>query len=182
MAGDDVAALDRGQAALPVRRVGRRGEVRGVPDDREPLELHGTLEGGAIWDRYQRGMRAVAGISADEVAARMPVSAGATDMLDIGGSHGYFSVCVCRRRAGLRSTILDLPEAIEHAAPILAREGMGERVRHRAGNALTDDLGSETWDVVSLLPARPPLHRRAEPRAHEADRPHSPDGGACCST
>lgn len=116
----------------------------------EPLELHGTLEGGAIWDRYQRGMRAVAGISADEVAARMPVSAGATDMLDIGGSHGYFSVCVCRRRAGLRSTILDLPEAIEHAAPILAREGMGERVRHRAGNALTDDLGSETWDVVFL--------------------------------
>lgn len=115
-----------------------------------PLEVHGTIEGGSLWDRYQRGMRAVAGISASEVAARLPVPAGATDMLDIGGSHGFYSVSVCQRHAGLRSTILDLPEAIEHAAAILAREGMGERVRHRAGNALTDDLGSGAWDVVFL--------------------------------
>lgn len=116
----------------------------------EPLELHGTLEGGAIWERYQRGMRALAGISAPEVAARMPVPAGATTMLDIGGSHGHYSVSVCRRHAGLRATILDLPEAIEHAAAILARDGMGDRVQHRAGDALTEDLGSEAWDVVFL--------------------------------
>lgn len=115
-----------------------------------PLEVHGTIEGGPLWDRYQRGMRAVAGISASEVAARLPVPAGATDMLDIGGSHGFYSVSVCRRHVGLRSTILDLPEAIEHAAAILAREGMGERVRHRAGDALTDDLGTVAWDVVFL--------------------------------
>ncbi len=116
----------------------------------QPLDLHGKLEDGAIWERYQHGMRAVAGISAAEVAERLPVPAGATDMLDIGGSHGYYSVCVCRRHDALRSTILDLPEAIEHAAAILAREGMGERVRHRAGDALSDDLGTEAWDVVFL--------------------------------
>jgi SAM-dependent methyltransferase len=69
-------------------------------------------------------------------------------MLDIGGSHGLLSVAICRRHPGLRSVILDLPEAIEHAAPLLAREAMGERVIHRAGNALTDDLGEAAWDVV----------------------------------
>jgi SAM-dependent methyltransferase len=37
---------------------------------------------------------------------------------------------------------------MEHAAPLLAREGMGDRVVHRAGNVLTDDLGTEAWDVV----------------------------------
>jgi hypothetical protein len=116
----------------------------------QPLDAHDVLVDSWGWDRYQRGMRALAAISAEEVAKRLPVPPDATTMLDIGGSHGYYSVCLCRSHGGLRATILDLPQAVEHAAPILAREGMGERVRHRAGNALTDDLGNEAWDVVFL--------------------------------
>ncbi len=113
-----------------------------------PLDLHASLSDPAAWQRYQRGMRSVASISAEEVAKRLPVPSGATSMLDIGGSHGYYSVCACRRHQGLRSTILDLPQAIEHAAPILAREAMGDRVSHRAGDALSDELGDHAWDVV----------------------------------
>jgi SAM-dependent methyltransferase len=71
-------------------------------------------------------------------------------MLDIGGSHGYFSVAICRRHPQLRSTILELPEAIKHAAPLLAKEGMGDRVAHRAGNALTEDLGNGAYDLVFM--------------------------------
>jgi SAM-dependent methyltransferase len=116
----------------------------------QPLDVHATLNDQAAWDRYQRGMRALASISAAEVAQRLPVPAGGTAMLDIGGSHGFYSVSVCRRYAGMRATILDLPQAVEQAAPILAREGMGDRVSHRAGNALADDLGDGAWDVVFL--------------------------------
>jgi SAM-dependent methyltransferase len=115
-----------------------------------PLDLHASLTDGSVWNRYQLGMRALASISAEEVVERLPVPAGATAMLDIGGSHGYYSVFLCRRHGGLQATILDLPEAVEHAAPILAREEMGERVRHRAGNALVDELGTNAWDVVFL--------------------------------
>ncbi len=71
---------------------------------------------------------------------------GARDLLDIGGAHGLLSVAICRRHPGLRAVVLELAEAIEHVAPLLA--GMGERVIHRAGNALTDDLGTEAWDVI----------------------------------
>jgi hypothetical protein len=109
----------------------------------QPLDVHDSLMDAGAWDRYQRGMRALASISADEVARRLPVPAGATTMLDIGGSHGYFSVCACRRHGGLRATVLDLPQAVEHVAPILAEEGMGGRVAHRAGNALSDELGRD---------------------------------------
>ncbi len=116
----------------------------------KPLDLHSSLADVPAWGRYQRGMRALASISAEEVASRLPVPAGATAMLDIGGSHGYYSVCLCRRYPGLQVTILDLPSAVEHAAPLLAQEGIGERVRHRAGNALSDDLGTDAWDVVFL--------------------------------
>src|SRR5262249_21364232 len=56
----------------------------------------------------------------------------------------------CRRYPRLHSTILDLPQAIKHAAPILAMEQMGVRIVHEPGNALTDDLGSEAYDVVLM--------------------------------
>ena len=71
-------------------------------------------------------------------------------MLDIGGSHGFFSVALCRRHPGLCAEVLDLPGAVAQAAPILAREGLGERVVHRAGDALTEDFGEEAFDLVFI--------------------------------
>jgi SAM-dependent methyltransferase len=115
----------------------------------EPLELHSMTDEGQ-WDLYQRGMRAMANAFAGEAVRRMPLPKNPEDMLDIGGSHGYYSVALCRRNEGLRSVILDLPQAVEHAAALLAAEGMGDRVVHRAGDALTDDLGSEAYDLVLI--------------------------------
>ena len=111
------------------------------------LDLHDTLAADE-WPAYQRGMRALASTVASEIARRLPVPRSAHDMLDIGGSHGYYSVVLCRRHDGLRAVVLDLPEAVQHAAPLLAAEGMGDRVVHRAGNALTDELGDEAYDLV----------------------------------
>jgi 2-polyprenyl-3-methyl-5-hydroxy-6-metoxy-1,4-benzoquinol methylase len=115
----------------------------------EALDLH-SMTDTEDWDLYQRGMRAMANAFAGEAVRRMPVPRGAADMLDIGGSHGYYSVALCRRHEGLRSTILDLPQAIEQAAPLLAAEQMGDRVVHRAGNALTAELGSESYDLILI--------------------------------
>lgn len=112
-----------------------------------PLDMHATMTP-EQWGLYQRGMRSATSSWAPEVGKRTPVPRGAKDMLDVGGSHGLLSAAICRRHPGLRSVILDLPEAVEHAAPLLAREGMGGRVVHRPGNVLTDDLGTEAWDVI----------------------------------
>ena len=112
-----------------------------------PLEVH-SLEDKENWRLYQRGMRSIAGVFIQEGARRMPVPKGATRMLDIGGSHGYWSVALCRKNEGLSAVILDLPEAVEQAAPILAEEKMGDRVVHRAGDALTEDLGEGEYDLI----------------------------------
>jgi 2-polyprenyl-3-methyl-5-hydroxy-6-metoxy-1,4-benzoquinol methylase len=74
----------------------------------------------------------------------------ARSLLDIGGSHGFYSVALCRRYAGLTATILELPEAIPTAAEILAREGMADLVVHVAGNVLEDDLGVGAYDAVLI--------------------------------
>lgn len=115
-----------------------------------PLDVHATMSTDD-WRAYQRGMRAQANVLARWLARRVPVPAGARDMLDIGGSHGFFSVVLCRRHPQLHATVLDLPEAVEHAAPLLEREGMGERVVLRAGDALTDDLGEAAYDLILIF-------------------------------
>ncbi|MGI8828968.1 MAG: methyltransferase [Candidatus Limnocylindria bacterium] len=113
----------------------------------KPLDVHAHMNA-ADWGLYQRGMRAQAGLLGCWLVRRLPMPKGATTMLDIGGSHGYLSVALCRRHPDLRSVVLDLPEAVEQAAPLLAAQGMGDRVVHRAGDALTEDLGSEQYDLI----------------------------------
>ncbi len=113
----------------------------------KPIAIHDTMDTDA-WRHYQHSMREFAVMLGRESARLMPVPPGARDMLDIGGSHGHYSAELCRRHDGLRSVILDLPAAVEQARPILAAEGMGDRVTYRPGNALTEDLGSEQYDLV----------------------------------
>lgn len=111
------------------------------------LDVHELLDE-ADWARYQRGMKALARLSLREVTWRTPLPRDARDMLDVGGAHGLYSVGLCRRQPGLRATVLELPEAIDHAAPLLAEEALGERVRHLAGDARTHDFGEARYDLV----------------------------------
>jgi predicted O-methyltransferase YrrM len=115
----------------------------------EPFIIHPEMTD-EEWGIYQRSMRALAGLQAEEVAALIPVPAGARTMLDVGGAHGYNAVVLCRRYPGLTAVVLDLPKAVRHAAPILEQEGVGDRVVHRAGNALTEELGAAQWDVILM--------------------------------
>jgi predicted O-methyltransferase YrrM/uncharacterized protein YjiS (DUF1127 family) len=113
------------------------------------LDIHVGQSDGA-WSRYQRAMRALAALSATEVTERLSLPSGASRMLDIGGAHGFYAVGFCRKYPKLSATILDLPEAIGHAAPILAVEGMGDRIQHRAGDALVDNFGQDVYDFILI--------------------------------
>lgn len=115
----------------------------------KPLRVHQTMTD-EEWGVYQRGMRSGVDLPARWIARRLRLPQSAGEMLDIGGSHGYFSVAICRRFPQLRATVLELPQAIRHAAPLLEKEAMADRVILRAGNALTDDLGVETYDLVFM--------------------------------
>jgi SAM-dependent methyltransferase len=116
----------------------------------EPVRMHAEMTDDE-WGLYQRGMRSGATIATPEIVRRLRLPAGARDLLDIGGAHGYYTVALCRRHPGLRAVILDLPQAVAHAAPILAQEGMGDRVTQRSGDALGADLGAEAYDVVLVF-------------------------------
>jgi ubiquinone/menaquinone biosynthesis C-methylase UbiE len=100
------------------------------------------------WDIYQRGMRSLARLSASEVATRTPGLGNPLMMLDVGGGHGAYSAAFCRRYPRLKATILDLPQAVEVATPLVAEEDLEERIVHKPGNAKTEDLGRAVWDII----------------------------------
>lgn len=113
------------------------------------LQYHETLTEDE-WFYYQKAMEAAASATSKEAVRKIPVPPGATRMLDIGGSHGLYSIALCKRYPALTSTILDLPSAVEKAAPILKTYNMGSKVLHRAGNVLTENLGKNQYNVVVM--------------------------------
>lgn len=115
----------------------------------KPADMHQILSD-EEWKTYQKGMRSMAKVSAWEVAKRTPIPKKANHLLDVGGAHGYYSVALCQKHPDLQATILDLPEAIKHAGPLLSEENMGHKIKHQAGNVLTTDLGEAVYDVVFI--------------------------------
>jgi 2-polyprenyl-3-methyl-5-hydroxy-6-metoxy-1,4-benzoquinol methylase len=128
-----------------------------------PLDFHNGMSDD-VWESYQRGMKALTYGQTDALAKAIPVPEGATDLLDIGGSHGAYSVALCRRHPSLRAVVLDLPDAVRHAAPLLAEDSMGDRVRHQIGNALTDDFGEQRYDAVIIIGV---AHHFSDAQNHE---------------
>jgi 2-polyprenyl-3-methyl-5-hydroxy-6-metoxy-1,4-benzoquinol methylase len=113
------------------------------------LELH-SMTNKAEWESYQEGMRDLSVNAAKELAKKIPVPSGATQMLDIGGSHGLYSIELCRKYKTLNSTVLELPGAVEAASAIAKRYDDTNRVNYKSGNALQDNLGSDLYDVVMI--------------------------------
>src|SRR5216683_6584286 len=98
------------------------------------------------------------------------------------------SSCACAWRQWAYPALCGRPRLSQafaaHAAPLLAQEGMGDRVVHRAGDATTDDFGTAAFDLVFIanavhhfdLPANRDLARLA-PCAREASSSSSTSSG-----
>ena len=113
------------------------------------LEMHGSISP-REWQLYQEGMRDLSINVAKEVASKIPLPKNATSLLDIGGSHGLFSIELCKKHPSLSSTIMELPGAMEAANAIAKRYDTTGRVSYVAGNALADDLGKEKYDLIMI--------------------------------
>jgi SAM-dependent methyltransferase len=113
----------------------------------QPAGHHDAPPDDAYWRRYISGQLDLARLSADEVARKLRLPAGSRSLLDIGGGHGWYSAQLCRRHPGLTATVLDLPGSAAIGREIIAAAGLADRVRHRDGNAVTDDLGTG-YDAV----------------------------------
>jgi SAM-dependent methyltransferase len=125
-------------------------DLEGLFKTGKGLEVHDNYYTEEQWNLYQLGQYDLAKIAARSAPKMTPMPSNPTEMLDIGGSHGLYSVELCNRHPTLKATILDLPQAVEKARPILERHNMGDRIDYWIGNALTDDFGESRYDLILM--------------------------------
>ncbi|MCV7028002.1 methyltransferase family protein [Mycobacterium sherrisii] len=113
-----------------------------------PLEMHQTMTG-TQWAQYLRSMRALARLTAHEVADVLPIPDGATDMIDVGDARGHYSIALCRRYPRLRSLVLGTPKVGGPVPPAAAAE-LDDRIVHLEADALLHDFGAGRCDLVLL--------------------------------
>src|SRR4029453_1469852 len=82
------------------------------------LDIHHTLDDANSWSYYQRAMFEAARYDAGALARLVPVPAGAQQLLDLGGSHGLLGAAICRAHPPMRSTVIDLPQAVVTRRPV----------------------------------------------------------------
>lgn len=99
------------------------------------------------WQIFSHAMIELARSNVSEVAKNIPVPSQAKKLLDIGGSHGLYSIELCRRVPSLSAEIIDYPAVEPFAKSTIDSHGMSGRVRFRPMDFMKDELGNG-YDIV----------------------------------
>ena len=75
---------------------------------------------------------------------------GTRRVLDLGGGSGAYSIAFAKASPELQSEIVDLPEVVSIAQEHIRSAGFSQRITVRAGDMLTADLPSRSYDLVLL--------------------------------
>jgi hypothetical protein len=101
------------------------------------------------WETYVRGMANLARLLMPDVIRRIRLPAAGGRILDLGGSHGLYSLECCRRFPGCTAVVMDFAPALRWAAALNAGEP-GTRISVSAGDILTAPLPAEQ-DAVFMF-------------------------------
>ncbi len=101
--------------------------------------------------------------------------AGRRTLVDVGGGPASYAMALCERFPDLSATVLDLPEAVEIARPLIERFGMADRVRAEVGDWNEVEFGTDV-DAVLMSNVLHGSGRGAEMRLAKAHRALSPGG------
>lgn len=122
--------------------------IRGGRPAQECDEWLGSHPG--TWERYHGGMYGIARLLADGIVSCAKVPPGAKRLIDIGGSHGLYSVRFCQRHPSLSATIFDWKQARASAERTIRENGMEGRISFVEGDFFKDNLGTG-YDVALLF-------------------------------
>jgi len=104
---------------------------------------------GSQQENFILGMHNLAMAGRGELFLKAADLSGRKHLLDLGGGPGTYSVLACRHWPGLRTTLLDLPETIAIARPLIEKANLLDRITLREGSWDDDDYGSG-FDAVLM--------------------------------
>ena len=92
------------------------------------------------WELFSRAMIDISSTNFKEVAGKIPVAKTHTKMLDLGGSHGLYSIELCKRNPNLKATIVDLPPVKKYADECIAKNNASGNVAFLPSDFMKDEL------------------------------------------
>lgn len=99
------------------------------------------------WELFSRAMIDISSTNYKEVAGKIPIPKIALNMLDLGGSHGLYSIELCKRNTNLKATIVDLPPVKKYAEECINRYNAGKNVSFISSDFMKDALPKNN-DVI----------------------------------
>ncbi|GII96971.1 hydroxyindole O-methyltransferase [Sinosporangium siamense] len=100
--------------------------------------------------KFQDLQRVVVDWLARDIVEAVPLPAGATRLLDLGGGHGSFSVAYCQKYGDLSATVVDRPEVLVIAGETATAAGLSDRVTLH-GADLRGEVEFRDQDAVLLF-------------------------------
>ncbi|MBK6328954.1 MAG: methyltransferase domain-containing protein [Bacteroidetes bacterium] len=99
------------------------------------------------WELFSRAMIDISKTNFKEVGGKIPVSKTHTQMLDLGGSHGLYSIELCKRFPQLKACIVDLPPVKKYAEECIAQKNASMNVSFLAADFMKDEIPKKV-DII----------------------------------
>lgn len=98
------------------------------------------------WELFSRAMIDISKTNFKEVGKKIPISKSHRKLLDLGGSHGLYSIELCRLHAHLNATIMDLQPVKKYADECISQYN-ASRVSFLSGDFMKDNIPNHV-DVI----------------------------------
>jgi len=92
------------------------------------------------WEIFSRAMIDLARTNVKEVTSKIKLHKEAHNLMDIGGSHGLYSIALCEKNENLCASILDLDPVKKYTIECINKKNMSERVSFKPCDFMKDDL------------------------------------------
>lgn len=105
-------------------------------NQRTILENFGDYE----WEIFSRAMVELARNNVHEVVKKIKIPPQAVRVLDVGGSHGLYSIELCKKKEDLSATIIDLEPTRKYAEEYIDKNQMANRIKFETCDFMKQEI------------------------------------------
>ncbi len=102
------------------------------------------------WELFSRAMAELANTNLKEVVAKIKIPNTATRLLDLGGSHGLYSIEFCKKYPALKSEVIDYEPVRKYTDEIIEKHKMQGRVTFTTSDFMQEGIPASN-DIVLLF-------------------------------
>jgi SAM-dependent methyltransferase len=94
------------------------------------------------WGLFSRAMINLSRTNVEEVTGKISLPDSAKRLIDLGGSHGLYSIHLCKKYPGLTAVVADMEPVRKYCDAMVAQHGMQGRVTFMPIDFLKEDFGN----------------------------------------